>query len=91
MTNSVLLKVLANALLSGEQETDAIAARLGQVLGRNWRWIRPLTRRYIEAFAGRTRPRRREVISFLSADTGFIESVHKHRHQLIIRRWVTGP
>ena len=91
MTTSVLLKVLANALLSGEQETDAAAARLGQVLGRNWRWIRPLTRRYLEAFAGHTRPRRREVVSFLRADTGFTEALHKHRHQLIVRRWITGP
>jgi len=91
MTTSVLLKVLANALLSGEQETDAIAARLGQVLDRNWRWIRPLTRRYLEAFAGHTRPRRREVVSFLRADTGFTEALHKHRHQLIVRRWITGP
>jgi RNA-directed DNA polymerase len=91
MTTSVLLKVLANALLSGEQETDAAAARLGQVLGRNWRWIRPLTRRYLQAFAGHSRPRRREVISFLRADSGLTEALHQHRHQLIVRSWTTEP
>ncbi len=83
MTTSVLLKVLANALLSGEQETDAATARLGQVLGRNWRWIRPLTRRYLEAFAGHTRPRRREVHphfrEHLLGRLGFIESVHPEK------------
>ena len=40
MVPSALVNVLANAILSGEQEKDAIVTRLGYVLGRNWRWIR---------------------------------------------------
>ena len=56
MLTSALVNVLANAILSGEQEKDAIVTRLGHVLGRNWRWIRPLAGRYLETFTGRTRP-----------------------------------
>ena len=70
MLTSALVNVLANAILSGEQEKDAIVTRLGHVLGRNWRWIRPLAGRYLETFTGRTRPRRREVVSFLRLDPG---------------------
>lgn len=91
MPTSALLDVLANALLSGEQETDAASARLRHVLGRSWRWIRPLAGRYVETFAGRVRPRRREVVSFLRADPGFAEAQHKHGRQIKIRHWVTGP
>jgi hypothetical protein len=68
MLSSAILKVLAKAILAGEQERDAVAARLVHVLGRNWRWVRPLAGRYVETFAGRIRPRRRDLISFLRAD-----------------------
>ena len=74
MLTSALVNVLANAILSGEQEKDAIVTRLGHVLGRNWRWIRPLAGRYLETFIGRTRPRRREVVSFLRLDRDFTEA-----------------
>ena len=74
MLSSAILKVLAKAILAGEQERDAVAARLVHVLGRNWRWIRPLAGRYVEIFAGRIRPRRRDLISFLRVDPGLVEA-----------------
>jgi hypothetical protein len=91
MLTSALVAVLANAILSAEPETDPIAARLSHVLGRNWRWIRPLAGRYLQAFAGRTSPRRREVVSFLRDDPRFVEACQKHRHQLRICHWIGGP
>jgi hypothetical protein len=91
MLTSALVAVLANAILSAEPETDAVAARLSHVLGRGWRWIRPLAGRYLQAFAGRTSPRRREVASFLRDDPGFVEACQKHRHQLRICHWIGGP
>jgi RNA-directed DNA polymerase len=91
MLSSAILKVLANAILSGEQERDAVAARLVHVLGRNWRWIRPLAGRYVETFAGRVRPRRRDVISFLRVDPGLGEAAYKYGHQIKILHWITGP
>ncbi len=91
MLTSALLNALANAILSSEPEPDAIAARLNHVLGRKWRWIRPLAGRYLQTFVGRVRPRRREVVRFLRDDPGFVEACHKHRHQLRISHWITGP
>jgi len=48
MLTSAHLDVMAKAILSGEQERDDVAARLVHVLGRNWRWIRPLAGRLRE-------------------------------------------
>ncbi|MGB8534799.1 MAG: reverse transcriptase family protein [Acidobacteriaceae bacterium] len=91
MLTSALVNVLANAILTGEQETDAIAARLGHILGHNWRWIRPLAGRYLETFSGRTRPRRREVVSFLRLDRDFAEACHRYLHQIKILHRIAGP
>jgi hypothetical protein len=91
MLSTAILNVLAKAILSGEQERDAVAARLVHVLGRNWRWVRPLAGRYVETFAGRIRPRRRELISFLRLDPALVEAAYKYGHQLKILHWITGP
>jgi RNA-directed DNA polymerase len=91
MLASAHVNVLANAILSGEQETDAIVTRLGHVLGRNWRWISPLAARYVETFTGRTRPRRREVVSFLRRDGDFAEACHQYGRQIKILHRIAGP
>jgi RNA-directed DNA polymerase len=91
MPTSALVDVLANAILSGEQKTDAVAARLYHVLGRKWRWVQPLVGRYLQTLAGRVRPRRREVGGFLRRDPGFLEACHKYGHRLKIVHWITGP
>ena len=90
MLSTATLKVLANAILSGEQERDAVATRLAHALGRNWRWIRPLAGRYVETFAGHIRPRRRDLISFLRVDPGLVDAAYKYGHQIKILHWITG-
>jgi RNA-directed DNA polymerase len=90
MLSTAILKVLANAVLSGEQEREAVAARLVHVLGRNWRWVRPLAGRYVAVFAGRIRPRRRDVIAFLRVDPGLVEAAYKYGHQIKIVHWIIG-
>lgn len=91
MPTSALVNVLANAILSGEQEKDAIVTRLAHVLGRNWRWIRPLAGRYFETYEGRLRPRRREVVSFLRLDGGFSEACQRYGQQIKILHRIAGP
>jgi RNA-directed DNA polymerase len=91
MLNAAFVNVLANTILSGEQEKDAIVSRLGYVLGRSWRWIRPLTDRYLETFTGRTRPRRREVVSFLRRDRDFAEACQRYGQQIKILHRIAGP
>lgn len=91
MLSTAILNVLAKAILSGEPERDAVAARLVHVLGRNSRWIRPLAGRYVETFAGRVRPRRRDLISFLRVDPGLVEADYKYGQQIKILHWIIGP
>jgi hypothetical protein len=60
-----LLIVLARAFLAGEQSVEQVVVRAGQTLGNDWPWLRPLAQRYLNTYAGRTRPRHREVVQFL--------------------------
>jgi len=66
--------MLSRALLAGEQTPEDAAARCERTLARRWRWLRPLATRYIAAFAGKTRPRLRDVIAFLQNDEGLQRS-----------------
>jgi hypothetical protein len=68
--NPSFLSALARSILAGEATADAIAARVSQTLGREWRWIKPMAQRYVERFARGVRPRRREVVEFLLGDKG---------------------
>jgi hypothetical protein len=72
MRNRSLLKVLAGSFLAGELSVEQVTGRGMQTLGRRWRWLRPLARRYVDAFAGKTRPTRRDVAQFLAQDQGFL-------------------
>ena len=88
MPNSALFAVLANAILSAEPEAVAIAENLSHALGRDWRWVAPLCRRYLKEFDGTIRPRRREVIAFLRRDEGFLDACKKHPRQIRIQNWI---
>ena len=78
MPGSSLVRVLATSFLSGEAVVDQVFARGSAILGRRWRWLRPLAQRYVEAFALPLRPRRREVVRFLLQDAGFRDARYKY-------------
>ena len=84
-----VLSVLATAFLAGEATVEQITARATETLGRPWRWIHPVAARYIEEYAGRTRPRHREVVQFLLHDRSFIRAWAKHSTALSIQKWLT--
>src|SRR5437016_1707385 len=89
MSRSSLLRVLATSILAGEPTVDHIVVRVSRTLGRTWRWLPPLSQRYVKAFAGRTRPRRRDVVQFLRHDPGFLCAWSKHFHELWVEQWLT--
>jgi len=64
--------------------------RANELLGRRWRWIRPVARRYIERYGDRTRPRLREVERFLLNDPGFHRAAAKHASELQVVARVTA-
>jgi RNA-directed DNA polymerase len=85
------LNVLARSFLAGEPTVEQIVVRCTQTLDRPWRWLRPLARRYIKAFSGQTRPRHRDVVQFLSNDSGFARAQSKYGYELSLKRWLTEP
>jgi RNA-directed DNA polymerase len=86
-----MISVLARSLLAGEAVPDEVHARAARTLGQSWRWLRPLATRYVEAFAGRTRPRHRDVVRFLLRDSGFRRARAKYRDELTIAEWIAEP
>jgi len=66
-----MISALARSFLAGEPAVKDVHSRAARTLGRPWRWLGPLATRYVEAFAGRTRPRHRDVVRFLLEDKGF--------------------
>lgn len=91
MRNSSLLRVIAGAFLTGETTVPHVVARVSRILGKRWRWLHPVAQRYVKTIAGRTRPRRRDVVQFLLHDSGFKRAWSKHSHELSVERWLTEP
>jgi hypothetical protein len=91
MPNAPVVNVLARAFLAGEQSIERVVARASRTLGRPWRWLRPVARRYLQAYAGRTRPRGREVVQFLLRDPSFARVWWKRSHELPVEQWLTEP
>lgn len=91
MKASILRRALATSLLTGELDVVQATTRLAHTLGHEWRWLRPLAKRYVKAFSGRARPHRREVEQFIRQDRGFRKARAKHFKELFIAHWVAEP
>ena len=89
MPQTALLRALARSFLAGDPGVGQIVDRASLALGRRWRWLIPVARRYVMAFAGQTRPRRRDVIQFLSKDRGFRRASLKYASKLSVSSWLT--
>jgi hypothetical protein len=87
MTKAALARVLADAILAAGPTAEEIAAQAAETLGRPWRWLGPLSRRFVQAQAGATRFRQRDAARFLLADWGF----QRHANRLRIAAWLHEP
>jgi RNA-directed DNA polymerase len=90
MPNPLLASAVARAFLAGEQTVEEVTARASLALGRNWRWFRTVAPRYIETFAGRTRPRHREVVQFLLHDGDFHNACERYPFHMRVAHGLTG-
>ena len=70
---------------------DGIVSRSSKTLGRNWRWLRPLARRYIDALHGKIRPRQRDVVGFFLNDRGFRHAWSKYFDEISVAQWMDEP
>jgi hypothetical protein len=84
---SSLLRGLAEAFLSGGWDVDALVERGGRILGRRYRWLRPLARRVLTAFPEGARPRAARLAEFLRDDEGFRRARRRHAPALRFDRW----
>jgi hypothetical protein len=82
--SDALVDALARCLMAVEQAGEPAFDRASRMLGRRWRWLRPLAMRYLDAFGGGTRPRLRDVIAFLKTDTGFAEARAKYGREIFL-------
>ncbi|HLK20130.1 MAG TPA: hypothetical protein VKT81_14330 [Bryobacteraceae bacterium] len=89
--NPAVISALARSLLAGELRLDDAYARAARTLGRKWRWLKPLVRRYLHWFAGCTRPRHRDVVQFLRGDPDFQQAIAKYRAEISIAEWIAEP
>ena len=78
-------------MLAGEATVEGIVARASRTFARRWRWLRPLARRYLDAMAGRVRPRQRDVVQFLEDDPGARRAWTEHADELSVAHWSTDP
>src|SRR5262249_32124958 len=60
-------------------------------LGKSWRWIPRVAKRYVDNFAGKTRPRLRDVIEFLRNDREFGKVWRRHSRRWSIAEWIIEP
>jgi RNA-directed DNA polymerase len=91
MANPSLVRMLARSFLAGEPSVEQMVARGDRLLGKEWRWLRPLARRYAEAFAGGPRPRHRDVVQFLLRDPGFLRAWSRYFNELAVAQWLNEP
>jgi hypothetical protein len=91
MPASAVISALTRSLLAGEPIVEDVQARTVRTLGRRWRWLGPLAARYVEEFAGQTRPRHRDVVRFLLEDADFKRARAKYRHEISIAEWLAEP
>jgi RNA-directed DNA polymerase len=86
-----LTKALARCFLAEAPSLDGMVARGSAVLGKRWRWLRPLAKRYLKRFDTGTRPHSREVVRFLIEDGGLFRARGKYALELQVDLRVTEP
>src|SRR5262249_4962523 len=91
MPNPSLLTALARAFLAGAPVVEHVIARAVRTLGRSWRWLRPVARRFLRAYDGRAGPRRGVVVQFLRQAPALDSPSRKCRHELSVQKWLAKP
>jgi RNA-directed DNA polymerase len=84
---ALLIHGLAEAFLSGPWDLESLVERGGQLLGRRYRWLRPLARRVLGAFGEAPRPRVARLAEFLANDRHFQKEYEAEPLRLHFARW----
>lgn len=87
MTKAALVGALARSVLAAGPSADEVAAQAAATLGREWRWLGPMARRFVKAQAGGVRFRHRDAVRFLLAEPGF----QRHWRRMSVAEWLHQP
>jgi RNA-directed DNA polymerase len=90
MPASLLVRILASAFLAGPPTVEEIVSRASLALGKPWRWLRPLAKRYLKVVAGHSRPRHRDVVQFLCHDSQLGRILSRHHRGISVAHLITG-
>jgi len=88
---SVLVSVLARACTAGELTKEGVASRMHMALGKRWRWIPGLARRFVADFETGTRPSFRGAREFIRRDAQFDRAWRRNRREIQIAQWIPEP
>ena len=80
---------MAEAFLAGAFSLDGMVERAGLVLGKRYRWVRPLCQRVLAAFGGRARIRAVRVAEFVGDDKAFQRAFERSNLSIHFARWAT--
>ena len=69
---------LATAFTAGPFTVDAMVERASLILGKRWRWVRPLAQRVFARFSMQARPRATGVRAIILSDVGFRRACSRH-------------
>jgi RNA-directed DNA polymerase len=85
----LIAQSLSFAFIAGDLQIDAMVSRGAEVLGKRWRWLRPLATRVHATFSHRRLPRPSKIARFICEDHGFLTACAKHNIQPVI--WHSPP
>jgi hypothetical protein len=91
MPKDLLIRLLARCFLAGEPGLDAMVERCAKMLGREWRWLRPVARNYLSAMEWRVRPRLRDVEGFIDRDPVFERAWQRHSKRFTAQELLIEP
>jgi hypothetical protein len=77
--------------MAAELTRDGVASRMNAAMGRRWRWIPVLARRFVAEFEGRTRPSFGGARDFIRRDVRFDEAWRRNRREIRIAQWIPEP
>jgi RNA-directed DNA polymerase len=89
MPNPTLYSALARSILAGAPGVEQIAGRLSRTLGREWRWLKPLARRFAASNENQVRPRREQVERFLRDDSGLQRAIARYSNEIRVAAQIT--
>lgn len=82
-TDHHIAHAIAAAATAGRIAEDEVVDRVAHVLGKRWRWVRPLARRIEAEFAKHARPRKRVVQQWVLDDEGFCRACDRHEIEVV--------